>query len=148
MALPIDFHENFKEMVLPETTMPRDLAKTSRTLSSLFKLWPLSQTLLHPWVIILPFTQTFLCFMTQFVTLNLEIFARVLFSQNFAYAKFREKKSSRRGEITLSFSDTSDTHMINQPLSRIFSVANMCYNAISENKLSEYTVNDLVVSLW
>ena len=60
MALPIDFHENFKEMVLPETTMPRDLGKTSIPLSSLFKLWPLSQT----WVIILPFTQTFLCFIT------------------------------------------------------------------------------------
>ena len=40
-------------------------------------------------------------------TVNLEIFARVLFSRNFAYAKFSENemKSSRIGEITLSFTD-------------------------------------------
>ena len=38
-------------------------------------------------------------------TVNSQIFARVLFSRNFAYAKFRKKKSSRNGEITLSFTD-------------------------------------------
>ena len=38
-------------------------------------------------------------------TINSEIFARVLFSRNFAYAKFRENKPSRIGEITLSFTD-------------------------------------------
>ena len=38
-------------------------------------------------------------------TVNSEIFARVLFSRNFAYAKFREIKSSRNGEITMSFSN-------------------------------------------
>ena len=30
---------------------------------------------------------------------------RVLFSRNFAYAKFRENKTSRNGENTLSFTD-------------------------------------------
>ena len=39
------------------------------------------------------------------VTVNLEIFARVLFSRNFAYAKFRENKPSRNGEITMSFTN-------------------------------------------
>ena len=36
-------------------------------------------------------------------TVNSKIFARVLFSRNFA--KFRENKISRNGEITLSFND-------------------------------------------
>ena len=39
------------------------------------------------------------------ITVNLEIFARVLFSRNFAYAKFRENKSSRNGEISPSSTD-------------------------------------------
>ena len=38
-------------------------------------------------------------------TVNSEIFARTLFSQNFAYAKFRENKPSRNGKITLSLFD-------------------------------------------
>ena len=38
-------------------------------------------------------------------TVNSGIFARVIFSLNFAYAKFREKKSSRNSQITLSFTD-------------------------------------------
>ena len=38
-------------------------------------------------------------------TVNSEIFARTLFSRNFAYAKFREIKPSRNGKITLSFID-------------------------------------------
>ena len=38
-------------------------------------------------------------------TINSEIFARTLFSRNFAYAKFREKKPSQNGKITLSFID-------------------------------------------
>ena len=39
-------------------------------------------------------------------TVNSEIFARILFSRNFAYAEFREnKRSSRNGEIILSFTD-------------------------------------------
>ena len=33
------------------------------------------------------------------------IFARTLFSRNFAWAKFRERKPSRNGKITLSFID-------------------------------------------
>ena len=36
-------------------------------------------------------------------TVNSEIFVRVLFSQNFTYAKFRENKISRNAKITLSF---------------------------------------------
>ena len=38
-------------------------------------------------------------------TVDSEIFARVLFSRNFA-AKFREIKFSQNGEIILSFTDT------------------------------------------
>ena len=41
----------------------------------------------------------------EFYTVNPEIFARVLFSRNFAYAKFRENKPSRNDEITLSLID-------------------------------------------
>ena len=33
------------------------------------------------------------------------MFVKVLFSRNFAYAKFRENKPSRNGDITLSFTD-------------------------------------------
>ena len=40
-----------------------------------------------------------------YVSVNSEIFARVLLSRNFAGAKFRENKPSRNGEITLSFSE-------------------------------------------
>ena len=36
-------------------------------------------------------------------TVDSQIFARVLFSRNFAYAKFREMKSSRNGEIIMLF---------------------------------------------
>ena len=36
-------------------------------------------------------------------TVNSDIFARTLFSRNFAYAKFRENKPSQNGKITLSF---------------------------------------------
>ena len=39
------------------------------------------------------------------ITVNSEIFARVLFSRNFAYAKFVKIKPSRIGETTLSFTD-------------------------------------------
>ena len=35
-------------------------------------------------------------------TVNSEIFAKVLFSRNFTDAKFRENKTSRKGQITLS----------------------------------------------
>ena len=49
-------------------------------------------------------------------TVNSEIFARVLFSRNFAYAKFRENKSWRIGEITLSTTDIGKSY----PCSEIF----------------------------
>ena len=40
------------------------------------------------------------------ITVNWEIFVRVLFSRNFAYMqKFVKTKSSRNGVITLSFID-------------------------------------------
>ena len=42
-------------------------------------------------------------FCCSFITVNSEIFASVLFSQNFTLGKFRENKSSRNGKITLSF---------------------------------------------
>ena len=38
-------------------------------------------------------------------TENSEIFARILFSRNFAYAMFRENKILVNGEITLTFID-------------------------------------------
>ena len=38
-------------------------------------------------------------------TVNSEIFASVLFSRNFAYAKFHENKALVNGTITLSFTD-------------------------------------------
>ena len=41
--------------------------------------------------------------LNNLITVNSGNFARVLLSRNFAYAKFRETKSSRNGEITLSF---------------------------------------------
>ena len=42
---------------------------------------------------------------TSYGTVNSEIFTRVLFSRNFAVAEFREKKHSRKGENSLSFTD-------------------------------------------
>ena len=42
----------------------------------------------------------------------MKIFARVLFSRNFAYAKFREIKLSRYGEITLSSTDICKNHAL------------------------------------
>ena len=44
-------------------------------------------------------------FFFQSVTVNMEIFARDLFSRNFAYAKFHEIESSQNGEIILSFTN-------------------------------------------
>ena len=41
----------------------------------------------------------------QWFTVNSEIFARVLFSQNLTYASFMKIKPLRIGEITLSFID-------------------------------------------
>ena len=38
------------------------------------------------------------------VTVNLEIFARVLFSRNFADVEFHENKTLANNEISLSFS--------------------------------------------
>ena len=61
-------------------------------------------------------------------TVNWETFARVLFSRNFAY--FGKIKSSRNAEITLSFTDIGKSCH-----SRVFSVANVYFNAIRENKI-------------
>ena len=41
----------------------------------------------------------------KYTTVNPEIFARLLFPPNFAYAKFRENKIVTNGEIILSFTD-------------------------------------------
>ena len=47
----------------------------------------------------------------QPITVNSEIFARILFSRNFAYAKLRENKnSSRIGYFTLYFIDIRESH--------------------------------------
>ena len=39
------------------------------------------------------------------LAVNSEFFVRVLFSRNFAYAKFRENKILMNGQNTLSFTD-------------------------------------------
>ena len=44
------------------------------------------------------------------ITVNSEIFARVLFSRNFDMHSFVKIKSSRIGEITLSFTHISKSH--------------------------------------
>ena len=53
---------------------------------------------------------------------------------------FMKIKSSRIGEITLSFSDIGKS----RPCRVFLNVANMCFNAISKNKIlseiSEFTV--------
>ena len=71
-----------------------------------------------------------------FDTVNSEIFARVLFSRNFAEAEFRENKSLAKGESTLSF-----LMLVNLG---IFYMENVFLNAIRENKIlakiSEFTV--------
>ena len=41
----------------------------------------------------------------KILVVNSEIFARTLFSRNFAYAKFRENKTLAKWHITLSFID-------------------------------------------
>ena len=62
-----------------------------------------------------------------------EIFARVLFSRNFAYAKFREHKNleKRRNPLCRLLIK------VKQALVAIFNVANMSFNAsaIRENKI-------------
>ena len=71
---------------------------------------------------------------------NREIFARVLFSRNFAYAKFCENK------IPTNLRNHSAFYWYRQitTLSRIFNVTDMCFNAIREYKIiakiSEFTV--------
>ena len=64
-------------------------------------------------------------------TVNTEIFARILFSQNFAYAyaKFRENK------ILANWRNHSVLYMLIMPSSRIFNSAKMSFNAIRENKI-------------
>ena len=64
-------------------------------------------------------------------TVNADIFARILFSRNFAYAKFRENKILENGETTLSFTDI----VLSCTSRDFFSVANMLFNAIRENKV-------------
>ena len=75
-------------------------------------------------------------------TVILEIFARTLFSRNFAYAKFCENKPSQNCKITLSFID------IGKPCrSREFFTSLICLDVIHENKIlrkvSESTVYKL-----
>ena len=71
----------------------------------------------------------------QTVNVNSEIFARDLFSRNFAYAKFRENKI-----LVKWWNHSFIYHVINTN----FYVANMSFNAILENKIlakiSEFTV--------
>ena len=43
-------------------------------------------------------------------TVNSEIFARILFSRNFAYAEFRENKPSQNSENSLSLSNEGKSY--------------------------------------
>ena len=61
-------------------------------------------------------TLIFICCPYHICTVNSEIFARVLFSRNFACAKLRKVKSSRNGYITLSTTDIGKSY----PSSEIF----------------------------
>ena len=71
---------------------------------------------------------------------NSEIFARVLFSRNLAYAKFRENKNPREMAKSLCRLLMKVTHVI----VAICYDANMSFNTIRENnilaKISELTV--------
>ena len=73
-------------------------------------------------------------------TVDSEIYARVIFSRNFAYAKFRENK------ILAKWRNHSVVYGYRQiiPKSRIFNVANMYLNPTRENKIvakiSEFTL--------
>ena len=75
-------------------------------------------------------------------TVNSEIFARTLFSRNFAYAKFRENKTLERWQNH----SVVYWYRYNLPKSRIFHITNMSFDAIRENKIlakiSESTVRD------
>ena len=73
------------------------------------------------------------------ISVNSEIFARVLFSRNFAYAKFRENKILAKW--------WNQCHLLMKLYHVIvanFYVANLSLNAIRENKIlpkiSEFTV--------
>ena len=72
-------------------------------------------------------------------SVNSEIFARALFSRNFALAKFRENKILTHWQSHYAVY----WYKKNTPLTRIFNVANMCFNAIRVNKIlakiSEFT---------
>ena len=61
-------------------------------------------------------------------TVNSDIFARILFSRNLR--SFVKIKSSPNGETTLSFTDI----VLSCTSRDFFSVANMLFNAIRENK--------------
>ena len=65
------------------------------------------------------------------ITVNLEIFARVLFSRDFAYAKFRENKILAKW----------------RNYSVVLNVANMPFNAILENKILAKNSGFTVLSL-
>ena len=81
------------------------------------------------------------------VTVDSEIFAKVLFSRNFAYAKFCENKTLAKWQ---NHSVVYRYRYI-MPKSRISNVANMPFNAIRENKIlakiSGFTVMHSVISL-
>ena len=58
---------------------------------------------------------------TKCHTVNLEVFASVLISRSFAYAKFRENKNLAKGDITLSFIEVGKSC-----LSREFLTSQIC----------------------
>ena len=64
-------------------------------------------------------------------TVNSEIFARILFSRNFAYAEFRENKNPRKIVKTLCLYLMKANHI----KVANFYLANMPFNATRENKI-------------
>ena len=85
---------------------------------------------------------SYLTLNTSSMSVHSEIFARVLFSRKFTYAKFHENKSSRPHEFTKSL--CRFLTWVNHALVASFNVANKFFNAIRENKIlakiSEFTV--------
>ena len=86
--------------------------------------------------------QIFIIYFSK-ITVNPDIFARVLFSQNFASAKFCGNKTLAKWQISLPFTDVGKSCKL-----QIFNIANMSFNVIRENKNlaknSEFTVTKVL----
>ena len=96
--------------------------------SFLFFFWPVYEIL-----VLIAYAQVSTkC--TFWRTVNSEIFARVLFSRIFAYAKFRENKILAKSSGEMAKSLCHLLMKVNHVLVANIYVANMSLNAINENK--------------